>query len=124
MDAIDFPCSPVWVRHYAARGLTADYPAALACQPARAEPPPSPVPDPMRSLQQYKRFYHLDVDGMDADAIRRELRHVLRLEDEDDWFVERALRLRAGLHQSRGESPEPTHVEPAVPKPQRKGIEL
>ena len=25
-DAIDFPCSPAWVTHYAKRGLTPDYP--------------------------------------------------------------------------------------------------
>lgn len=25
-DAIDFPCSPLWVSHYASRGLTQDYP--------------------------------------------------------------------------------------------------
>jgi len=25
-DAIDFPCSPDWVRHYAGLGLTRDYP--------------------------------------------------------------------------------------------------
>jgi hypothetical protein len=25
-DAIDFPCSPVWVAHYAEQGLTQDYP--------------------------------------------------------------------------------------------------
>jgi hypothetical protein len=25
-DLIDFPCSPDWVRHYASRGMTRDYP--------------------------------------------------------------------------------------------------
>ena len=25
-DLIDFPCSPLWVSHYASRGMTQDYP--------------------------------------------------------------------------------------------------
>jgi len=125
VDAIDFPCSPVWVRHYAARGVTADYPPEMDYQ--APEPPALPIPDPLRSLQQYQRFYHTDIDRMDTDEIRRELRQVLRFEDADDWFAERILRLRAGLHQFRDTPPEPVKAEseaPEAPKPQRRGIEL
>jgi hypothetical protein len=25
-DLIDFPCSPLWVSHYASKGMTRDYP--------------------------------------------------------------------------------------------------
>lgn len=118
-DAIDFPCCPVWVRHYAAKGLTTGYPAELDYR--SPEPPPPPVPDPCRSLQQYRRFYHLDLPA-DTDSMRRELRKVTLLEDADLWFAERVKMLESflGADSTPPELPHPDET----PRAQRKGIEL
>lgn len=35
-NMIDFPCAPCWVRHYAERGLTPDYPSDYY-EPSRAD---------------------------------------------------------------------------------------
>ena len=39
-DLIDFPCAPIWAKHYADRGMTQDYPPEFyyAPQPAQEEP--------------------------------------------------------------------------------------
>lgn len=119
-DAIDFACSPVWVRHYAAQGLTTGYPAELDYRPP--EPVPPAVPDPCRSIQQYRRFYHLDLP-MDKDAMRHELRQVTRLEDADQWFAERMQVLQRALASDTPPPAEKPHrVEPA--RPRGKGIEI
>lgn len=116
-DAIDFPCSPAWVRHYAAKGLTTGYPAEMDYR--APVPPPPPVPDPFSSIQQYRRYYHMDLAGMGSAQLQRELRIALRYEDADDWFTERILGIRAEMQQSRETAP-----EPSKPQAKRKGIEI
>ena len=112
-DSIDFPCSPLWVRHYAAQGLTADYPPEFyhVDEPAQ----PLPIPDPLRSLQQYRRYYLLD--SPTTDEAQRELRRIQPLQYEDPWFATRISWLQSRLHQ-------PEKPRTVQPSPRRKGIEI
>ncbi len=121
-DAIDFPCAPVWVRHYAAHGMTTDYPPEFYQPRPTTEPNPLPLPDPCHTLQEFNRFYHRDLPGAQAD-MERELRQIAPLENADEWFSERIMLLEEYLR------PEPPVIsdepfEPGRMEPQRKGIEI
>ena len=123
-EAIDYPCSPVWVRHYASSGLTADYPAEWYQHQPEPQRPQLPIPDPMRSLQQYARYHCTDAPT--ADEARAELHRITPLQYDDPWFATRITWLRARLaNQSLMQSlPVPTSSRPAQPAPRGKGIDL
>lgn len=118
-DAIDFPCSPIWARHYAAKGLTTGYPAELDYQ--ASEPPVSPVPDPCQTLQQCRRYYHLDLPT-DKDSMRQELRKLSLLQDDDPWFAERARKLERFIANNAPSQGLPPQDDAS--RFRRKGIEL
>jgi len=123
-EAIDYPCSPVWVRHYASIGRTADYPPEWYQHQPEPQRPHLPIPDPMRSLQQHARYYC--ADNPTAEEMRAELHRIAPLQYDDQWFAARIAWLRARLaNQSQTKPPaSPAPARPAQPAPRRKGIDL
>lgn len=66
------------------------------------------VPDPMRTYEEFRRFSHADLTGMDREALQIErarlrLCFLLQPEDEplDAWLVERAQAVEEALRRAR-----------------------